>query len=355
MVFPAVSWLVETQHTASLARTHADAAAAATRRSRYNPRKFKHCVTYLSSIDFGAIAAFLFGLVFGSFLNVVIYRVPRDLSVVKPRSACPNCGTQIRAYDNIPVVSWIILLGKCRECAHPISVRYAIVELSCGFLFVSAYFHAAPLSSTLGIWTLLKLCTFFFLLLGLIVIDYEHHLLPDVLTLPGLLLGLLFSLIVPVSGMPGFIARNFLALRWPLPVISVIDSATGAALGALFIYAVGELYFRLRHVEGMGFGDVKLMSMVGAFLGPKLTLVTIFAGAVLGTIFGLAATLAVWKKRVRRRQKRREKHIFGRSWASARLMLRYYEVPFGVFLGSMAILATFAGNRLVEMYLGFYH
>src|SRR5207237_365065 len=106
--------------------------------------------------------------------------------------------------------------------------------------------------------------------------------------------------------------------------ISVIDSAAGAALGAFFIYAVGELYFRLRHVEGMGFGDVKLMGMVGAFLGPKLTLVTIFAGAVLGTIFGLAATLAVWKKRVRRRQKRREKHIFGRSWASARLMLRYY-------------------------------
>lgn len=311
-------------------------------------------MTYFSSIDFGAIAAFLFGLVFGSFLNVVIYRVPRDLSVVKPRSACPNCGTQIRAYDNIPVISWIMLRGKCRDCAHPISVRYAIVELLCGFLFVSAYFYAAPVTTTLAIWTLLKLCTFFFLLLALIFVDFEHHLLPDVLTLPGLFLGLTFSLIVPVGGMPMFLTRKFLALRWPLPVISLIDSLAGALLGAFFIYAVGEVYFRLRHVEGMGFGDVKLMGMVGGFLGPKLTLVTIFAGAILGTLFGVAATLLVWRKRVRRRQKSREKQIFGRSWRSARLMLRYYEVPFGVFLGSMAIAATFVGNQLVDMYLDLY-
>jgi leader peptidase (prepilin peptidase) / N-methyltransferase len=311
-------------------------------------------VSNLLSTDFGAIAAFLFGLVFGSFLNVVIYRVPRGQSVVKPRSACPNCGSEIRAYDNIPVLSWVILRGRCRDCGHPISARYAIVELLCGFLFVTAFFYAAPADTIVALWTFLKLCAFFFLLLPLIFIDFEHHLLPDALTLPGILLGLIFSLFVPVGGLPTFVTRKMLALRWPLPAISAVDSLVGAALGALFIYAVGEIYFRVRHVEGMGFGDVKLMAMVGAFLGAKLALVTIFTGAILGTIFGLITTLLVWRKRIRRRKKRRESNVFRRSWTSASLMLRYYEVPFGVFLGSMAILSVFVGNRMVNWYLGLY-
>lgn len=321
--------------------------------------------TFLTT-NFGAIATFLFGLVFGSFLNVVIYRVPRGQSVVKPRSACPNCGTQIRSSDNIPVLSWVLLRGRCRDCAHPISARYAIVELLCGFLFVSAYFYAAPVitigADSIPVWPLIKLyapvvklCVFFFLLLPLIFIDFEHHLLPDALTIPGMTLGLVFSLLVPVGGMPVFVIRRMLALRWPLPAISLLDSLLGAALGAFFIYAVGEVYFRLRHVEGMGFGDVKLMAMVGAFLGAKLALFTIFTGAVLGTIFGLITTLAVWRKRIQRRKKRHESNIFGRAWTSARLMLRYYEVPFGVFLGSMAILSVFVGNRMVNWYLGLYH
>lgn len=307
------------------------------------------------SIDLPAIVTFLFGLIFGSFLNVVIYRVPRELSVVKPRSACPNCGTMIRAYDNIPVLSWIFLRGRCRDCEHPISARYAIVELLCGFLFVFACFYAVPLDNAVAIFTLLKLCVLFFLLLGLIFIDFEHHLLPDALTLPGLLFGLIISLRVPVGGLPLFITRRFLAFRWPLSLISLVDSLVGALVGALFIYAVGELYFRVRHIEGMGFGDVKLMGMVGAFLGVKMTLFTIFAGALLGTIFGVSATLYVWRKRILRRTKKRESNVLSRSWRSANLMFRYYEVPFGVFLGSMAIVAVFVGNRLVNMYLGLYH
>ena len=307
-------------------------------------------------IDFAAILIFLFGSAFGSFLNVVIYRVPRRQSVVKPRSSCPNCGKLIRAYDNIPVLSWIILRGRCRDCGHPISPRYAIVELLCGFLFVSAYFYVAPLDASLiTIGTLVKLCVLFFLLLGLIFIDFEHHLLPDALTFPGIVLGLIFSLIVPVGGLPLFITRRFLALRWHLAAISFIDSLIGALIGALFIYAVGEFYFRVRHIEGMGLGDVKLMGMVGAFLGLKMTLFTIFSGALLGTIFGVSATLLVWRKRIARRKKKRETNAFERSWKSARLMFRYYEVPFGVFLGSMAIVAVFPGNRLVNWYLGFYH
>jgi leader peptidase (prepilin peptidase)/N-methyltransferase len=200
----------------------------------------------------------------------------------------------------------------------------------------------------------LKLAIFFFTLLGLIFIDFEHHLLPDAMTVPGLLIGLLFSFKVPVGGLPAFIASRRLVSRWPLPAISLLNSVAGAALGALFIYAVGEIYFRVRHIEGMGFGDVKLMGMVGAFLGPKLTMVTIFAGAILGTIFGVIATLFVWRKRIARRQKHREKHILRRSWTSAKLMLRYYEVPFGVFLGAMAIVSSFYGNRIVDFYLGFY-
>ncbi|HVH86164.1 MAG TPA: prepilin peptidase, partial [Terriglobales bacterium] len=244
-------------------------------------------MNYLLSSDIFSVILFLFGLVFGSFLNVVIYRVPRGLSVVKPRSACPNCGAAVRGYDNIPVLSWIILRGRCRDCRHPISPRYAVVELLCGFLFVSAYFYAAPLTSQLALWTLLKLCIFFFLLLGLIFIDFEHHLLPDALTIPGLLIGLALSLLIPVGGLPHALIRRILALQWPLPVVSLLESLFGAALGALFIYVVGELYFRVRHIEGMGFGDVKLMAMVGAFLGAELTLFTIFAGALLGSFFGL--------------------------------------------------------------------
>jgi len=311
-------------------------------------------VNPLLSIDLFAVFTFLMGLIFGSFLNVIIYRVPRGLSIVRPGSACPNCRTGIRAYDNVPVVSWILLRGRCRNCHQPISARYAIVELLTAFLFVAAYYFAAPLDSTLERWLVIKLCVFFFLLLGLIFIDFEHHLLPDALTLSGLAVGLLLTAVVPVGGMPLFITRRLLALHWNLAAISLLDAACGAAIGAFFIYAVGEIYFRARGVEGMGFGDVKLMGMIGAFLGPKLTLFTIFMGAIVGTIFGITAMLAVWRKRVARRQRKRESNAARRSWQSARLMLRYYEVPFGVFLGSMAILSTFVGNQLVNSYLNLY-
>jgi len=304
--------------------------------------------------SFLSVFTFLFGLVFGSFLNVIIHRVPRQLSVVKPRSACPRCGAAIASYDNIPVVSWILLRGRCRNCRTPISARYAIVELLCGFLFVAAYYYAAPLTTQLAALTLVKFCAFFFLLLGLIFIDFEHHLLPDALTLPGFILGVVFSIFIPLGGLPHALTRRLLALNWPLGAISLLEALIGAAVGALFIYGVGEIYFRVRHVEGMGFGDVKLMAMIGAFLGAKLALFTIFTGALLGSIFGLAATLAVWRKRIARRRRRPTPDILSRSWASARLMLRYYEVPFGVFLGSMAILSTFIGDPITSWYLNLF-
>ena len=299
---------------------------------------------------FLSVFTFLFGLVFGSFLNVVIYRVPRELSVVAPRSACPGCRAAIRAYDNIPVVSWILLRGRCRSCRTPISPRYAIVELLCGFLFVVAYYYAAPLTNQLAILTLLKFCLFFFLLLGLIFIDFEHHLLPDVLTLPGVIVGLIFSIFIPVGGLPHSITRRLLAFNWPLGAISLLEALIGAGLGALFIYGVGEIYFRLRHIEGMGFGDVKLMAMVGAFFRAKLSLSTIFTVALQGSIFGLIATHVA------------QAHLslpdlpslVPLSWASARLILRYYEAPFGIFLGGMTTISTFIGNPISDWHLSFY-
>jgi len=140
-----------------------------------------------------ALAIFALGLAFGSFLNVCIYRLPRDLSVIHPGSACPRCERPIHFYDNVPILSWLILRGRCRQCKASISLRYLVVELLTGVLFLACYFYFGFTLATL------KYCTFGFLLLGLIFTDAETQLLPDKLTLPGLVLGLLFSLVVPVN------------------------------------------------------------------------------------------------------------------------------------------------------------
>ncbi len=294
-----------------------------------------------------AIAAFVFliGLAFGSFLNVCIYRIPRQKSVVLPASACPQCGAAIRAYDNVPVFSWLLLGGKCRNCRARISPRYIIVEALTALLFLASYLHANSMAEAF------KLCLFSFLVLGLIFIDAEHHLLPDKLTLPGLAAGLAFSLLVPVEGILPYMDRiAHPSLLW------LVNSLLGAAFGALFIYAAGEIYFRMRGVHGMGFGDVKLMAMVGAYLGIKLTLLTILLASCLGTLFGVALMLAVWRKRVMRRMRSnpRPQDIYSRSWQSAQLMLRAYEVPFGVFLGSMALVSLFVGDPMIQWYMSLF-
>lgn len=308
-------------------------------------------MNYLISNDPAAItvALFLLGLIFGSFLNVCIYRIPIGRSVVSPGSACPNCGMPIRAYDNIPVFGWVLLGGKCRNCKAKISPRYVAVELLTAFLFVACYWRASNLLETV------KLCVFAFLVLGLIFIDAEHHLLPNRLTLPGLWIGLLFSLIIPVNGID---TSLFWTMKHPLaPQLAwFINSLLGAGIGALLIYAAGEVYLRLRGVEGMGFGDVKFMGMIGAFLGVKLTLFTILGASILGTLFGTAIVLFVWQKRVRRRRRAsaNPQNIYSRSWQSAQLMLRAYELPFGVFLGSVALAAVFFGETLIHWYLKLY-
>lgn len=298
-----------------------------------------------------ASSIFVLGLAFGSFLNVCIYRLPRDLSVVHPRSACPHCERGIALYDNIPVLSWLILRGRCRHCHAGISPRYLVVELLTGGLFLACYAHFGLTVETL------KYVVFGYLLLGLIFTDAETHLLPDKLTLPGLALGIAFSLFVPVndlisSFLPGLVSLPVSSdVSWRL--LSLMDSVLGAAVGSSFIYGAGAIYLRARGIEGMGFGDVKLMAMVGAFLGVKLTIFTIFAACITGSLFGLWTVSAVWIKRTRRRMRRNQesaREARHRAWESAAIAIRRHQMPFGVFLGSMAMIALFYGNRFLQWY-----
>lgn len=297
-------------------------------------------------------AIFALGLVFGSFLNVCIYRLPLGKSVVAPRSSCPHCGNMIPLYDNVPVLSWLILRGRCRHCREPISPRYLAVELLTGLLFLGCYVHFGLTLATL------KCMVLGFLLLGLIFTDAETKLLPDALTFPGLALGIGFSLLVPVNDLAAQIMPGLVRLpvsgevSWRL--WSLLDSLLGLAVGASFLYGAAAIYLRARGVEGMGFGDVKLMALIGAFLGTKLTVLTIFAASLAGSVFGVSTVLAVWLKRRRRIVARGNPSAEARrrAWHSARMALRFYEMPFGVFLGSMALLAFFLGNRLLRWYWG---
>jgi leader peptidase (prepilin peptidase) / N-methyltransferase len=296
---------------------------------------------------------FAMGLVFGSFLNVCIYRMPRWLSVVRPGSACPHCGKAIRFYDNVPVLSWMILGGRCRNCKARITPRYAAVELITGLLFLLCYWHFGLTLAAL------KCAVLGFLLLGLIFTDAETHLLPDKLTLTGFAAGIIFSLLVPVNdllslALPGVFQLPVSAdVSWR--VFSLMDSLLGAAVGASFLYGAGVAYLRWRGVEGMGFGDVKLMAMMGAFLGLRLTILTIFAASVAGSFFGLLTVLVVWIKRTQRRK--RVFHEAGgdarrHAWASALVALRRHQMPFGVFLGSMGLVAFFLGEPFLRWYWG---
>ena len=198
-----------------------------------------------------------------------------------------------------------------------------------------------------------------FLLLGLIFTDAETQLLPDKMTLPGLALGLVFSLLVPVNDLasqllPGVVSLPLSSdVSWHL--LSLADSVLGAVVGASFIYGAGAIYLRARGVEGMGFGDVKLMAMVGAFLGAKLTIFTLFTASIAGSLFGLSTVLAVWIKRTRRRMARNHEpasQARRRAWESAAIALRRHQMPFGVFLSSMAIVALFYGNSFLHWYWG---
>jgi leader peptidase (prepilin peptidase)/N-methyltransferase len=262
---------------------------------------------------------FALGAILGSFLNVAIYRLPRRESVVFPASACPRCGARIRPYDNIPVLSFLLLGGRCRACKAGISPRYPLVE-------------ALTAALTLGLYLLLGLSVplalylpFSWALVALAFIDAEHQILPDRITLPGIAC----SLLVPVLGrMP--------ELPWSphVPRLSFGDWVLGVALGAgiPYLVAVGYRLTQLRkpaaeRIDGMGMGDVKMLAMVGGFLGWKLVLLTIFAGSVLGSAWGLGGV------------------------ALSRYGMKH-ALPFGTFLAMAAFLSLTAGGWLLDWYAG---
>jgi len=267
-----------------------------------------------------AAVIFCFGLVIGSFLNVCIVRIPSGKSIVSPPSACPKCGAQIRPYDNIPVVSWLLLRGKCRGCQAKISPIYPAVELLTALLFLGC-FLAFGLTIEALKWAL-----FSALMIVLVFTDLRERILPDVVNFSGFAAGLLLSFFAtPSDGAALWIANHLFAYPPPRPVVSFADALLGAAVGSGLLWLVSEAYFRLRHREGMGLGDVKMMLLIGAFLGPKLTLLTILAGSLLGSVLGVAFILASRK---------------GRD----------YELPFGTFLGIAAVLVMFFGGPVAQWY-----
>lgn len=246
-------------------------------------------------------AAAFFGLCFGSFLNVVIYRLPLGQSLSSPPSRCRKCGYSLRWFDNIPVLSWVVLRGRCRKCGVGVSWQYPLVEVITAALFVLVVWWT-PMGP-LVVSRLVLVC----ILIALFGIDLEHQILPNSITLPGIIIGLLFSVIAS----PG-----------------LKDALLGALLGAGILYAIAGAYYLWRREEGMGMGDVKMLAMIGAFLGWKAVLVTLvlssFSGAIIGVIL-LSAQRGGMK----------------------------FALPFGTFLAIGALTAMFVGEPLVAWYAGF--
>ena len=250
-----------------------------------------------------AITAFaLLGLVIGSFLNVCIHRLPQRKSIVSPASSCPRCGYVLRWYDNIPVLSYLALRGRCRRCKAPISLRYPIVELVTMGVFVAHYLVFGL--DILLVPRLLFACA----LIVLFAIDLEHHLLLDVITLPGIVVGLAFSLMLP----PG-----------------IVSAVIGMLVGGGILWLIGEAYYRYAGEEGMGGGDVKMLAMIGAFLGWKLAVLTLVFSSLAGSIVGLVVI------------------------ASRRGGMKY-ALPYGTFLAIGALVASLFGDPIVTWYTGLY-
>jgi leader peptidase (prepilin peptidase)/N-methyltransferase len=282
----------------------------------------------------------IFGLLIGSFLNVCIVRLPKDESVVTPRSHCPNCGHMIAWYENIPLFSFLFLRGRCRGCGTPISWLYFTIELITGLLFTAMALMFGPTVE------FVKYSAFGALMLALTVTDLRDRIIPDELTLTGFCLGVVFSCLAPIDdGTARWLTQRF--GTWPGPMISVLDALLGAAVGAGILLAVRETYFQLRHKEGMGFGDVTLMAVIGAFLGAKLAFLTIILGASSGSVVGLLH-IALRRRKSTSRLLRRGASLLG----TVRLLLQSRDqLPFGSFLGPAAMLAGLWGKGVVQWYL----
>lgn len=246
--------------------------------------------------------AFLLGLCLGSFLNVVIFRLPRGQSLITPPSRCPGCGSALRWFDNVPVLSWTLLRGRCRSCRAPISVQYPVVELVTGLLFVLVVWLTPAGPQMLS--RLILVC----ILVALFGIDLEHQILPNTITLPGIAVGMILS----VLGPPG----------WPAALIGVL-------IGGGVLYGIAGAYYLVRREEGLGMGDVKMLAMIGAFLGWKAVLVTLVLSSFSGALVGVALIAA--------------------QRGGMRLAL-----PFGTFLALGAVAAMFVGDPLLAWYAQFF-
>jgi len=272
-----------------------------------------------------ALIIFLFGLIIGSFLNVCILRIPIAKSIVLPPSHCPSCGTSIKPYDNIPVVSWLVLAGRCRKCRVRISAMYPMVELGTGLLFLACYL-AFGLNAEALKWAI-----FAALMIVLTITDLRERILPDKVNFVGLGLGLLLSLFTrPVDGTALWLANHLFAYPPPEAALSFGDALIGAGAASGLLWLVAEGYFRARGREGMGLGDVKMMAMAGAFLGLQRALLTILVGSLLGSVIGIAV-ITIGRK--------------GRD----------FELPFGSFLGAGAMLVVFFGSSALDWYRAFTH
>jgi leader peptidase (prepilin peptidase) / N-methyltransferase len=262
-----------------------------------------------------ALLAALFGLLIGSFLNVCIYRMPRDLSVVHPRSFCPHCETMVAWYDNIPVLSYLLLGAKCRHCRAPISWRYPAVEVLTALLFFASFARLGANAQAI------KLCVFSAMMVCLIFMDLEERILADEFTVGGTVAGWVLSLFVPLTP---FLAHWLLPEGWKESYLSLGESLLGALLPSLVLWGVGELYYRFRGKEGLGFGDVKMIAAVGAFYGLNAALQTLILGSVAGSLIGILFVVVMRKDAAT------------------------YELPFGSFLGIAALIPPFVFGEIGE-------
>jgi Type II secretory pathway, prepilin signal peptidase PulO and related peptidases len=274
----------------------------------------------------GYVFFFLLGSIIGSFLNVVIHRVPREESIVFPNSTCPKCKNAIKPYDNIPIFSWLILGGKCRSCKAGISPRYPAVELLTGLLFLLVFWQ-------IGFNAFLPVALLFSAaMVSLIFIDAEHMILPNVINYPMMILAVVMRLSFAFAfGDAYFSDLNYFPATYfadyPVWVVTLINALLGALVGGGSLWLVGEIWKRLRGVEAMGLGDVKMMFGVGALLGWRLTFLTIFLAAFTGAAAGL---LVIAKQKDRDLQT---------------------QIPFGIFLGIGAIVALLFGEKIIAWYV----
>ena len=269
-----------------------------------------------------AVLALIAGLLLGSFLNVCIYRMPRDLSVVRPRSFCPACGHPIAWYDNVPVLSYFFLNRRCRHCRQPIPIRYPVVEALTAILFFVIVKAVGPSAMAA------KLCLLVALLVGLTFADFEERILPDEFTLGGTAAGLVLSWFVPVDDVVAHVLLPAVGIRPSAPWLAVAESALGAALPSGLLWLGGAVFEKIRHKEGLGLGDVKMIAMIGAFLGLRATLLTLILGSVAGSVVGLIYIRATKKD------------------------VATYQLPFGSFLGVAAIFVTLTGQKVIRWYAG---